>query len=130
MTSDDFLSLPPHRQSYLLDVAQISISNPNNKPEVNHIGLYPDGRQGNKLDNRMTSLEWSTKLENDKYSWENNLITSQKGEKRYNSKITEKQVIEIRAIGNNQTLIKTANEYKISLSLVSAIILRKTWKHI
>ena len=26
MTSYDFLSLPPHRQSYLLDVAQISIS--------------------------------------------------------------------------------------------------------
>lgn len=106
------------------------IPNPENKPEVNHKGLYPDGREGNKLDNRVVSLEWNTKSENDQHSWNNNLRISQKGEKRYNSKLTEKQVLEIRKIGNTQTLTKTAKQYNISISLVSAVILRKTWKHL
>ena len=54
------------------------------------------------------------------------------GEKNPNRKLTEEQVREIRKryIEGNYTLTSMASDYKVSLSCISFIINRRSWKHI
>lgn len=54
-------------------VALYFIPNPDNKPEVNHVGKDENGVI-NKQDNRALSLEWSTGKENIQHAWDNNLM--------------------------------------------------------
>ena len=60
-------------------VALAFIPNPNNKPQVNH-------KDGNKYNNHIDNLEWSTCQENVQHGWENGLYET-----------TRKCVIQIRS---------------------------------
>ena len=70
-------------------VAEAFISNPLNKPQVNH-------KDGNKQNNQYTNLEWCTNQENQDHSWKNGLIKVRYGEETNNSKLTNDQAKEIR----------------------------------
>lgn len=50
-------------------VANAFLDNPENKPYVNHI-------DGNKLNNRLSNLEWATASENAQHAWDTGLMQS------------------------------------------------------
>ena len=107
-------------------VAQAFILNPENKPEVNH-----KDKKGDKTDNRVENLEWATSKENWYHAFRTGLW-NKKGENQNTAKLTEEQVLEIRAkhvpkYGANAQL---AREYGVSKENIAAIVNRRTWKHI
>jgi hypothetical protein len=104
-------------------VAMAFIENPENKSQINHLN-------GLKKDNRVCNLEWCTGSENVIHSLNNNLKISQKGSEHGMSKLTEKNVLEIRKIGRTKTLKEIGKIYNVDASLISLVLLNKIWKHI
>lgn len=107
-------------------VAKTFVSNPENKPQVNH-------KSGNKLDNTLWNLEWNTAKENSNHAIAIG-IDSVVGEHNGRSILTEKQVIEIRSgyipkIYNNYRK-RMAEKYGISKSVIHKIVMGYSWKHI
>lgn len=105
-------------------VAILFIDNPLNAPEVNHI-------DGNKENNHYSNLEWCTSSENKRHAFKIGLRT-QSGENNNSSKLTEADVLEIRARYKPRivTLKMLANEYGMSKDGIEFIVNRRTWKHI
>ena len=101
-------------------VGQVFIPNPLNKPAINH-------KNGNKLDNSATNLEWVTVKENIEHSISTGLVDS-KGVKNAMSKLNEKQVTEIYKASGFQYEI--AKRYNITQTTVSEIKTGKNWKHV
>lgn len=104
-------------------VALTLIPNPENKPYVNH-------KDGNKLNNRVDNLEWSTCQENTKHAWDNGLCTIPLGELNNSSKLTESQVLEIRKLKGLDTHLSISKKYGVSQATISNILNRKIWTHI
>ena len=102
-------------------VAEVFIPNLENKPQVNHIN-------GIKTDNRLENLEWNTQSENMKHAYKNGLNFAHKGSKCNLSKLTDKEVEEIRKIGNSMYRKEVAKIYGISRITVGDIVNNKTWK--
>lgn len=101
-------------------VALMFIDNPENKPQINHI-------DGNKFNNVLSNLEWCTARENLKHAVDTGL-NKNKGEDASISKLTAKQVMEIR--DNPLSFSVIARKYSICSSSVFNIKQRKTWKHL
>ena len=91
--------------------------------QINHLN-------GLKDDNRVCNLEWCTGSENVIHSLKNNLKIPQKGSKHGMSKLTEREVLEIRKIGRSKTLKEIAKIYNVNMSLISLVLLNKIWKHV
>jgi len=102
-------------------IAETHILNPKNKPQVNH-------KDGIKVHNEKTNLEWSTKSENEKHAYKTGLKEGIKGEQHVFSKLTEKDVIQIRTskLGSRDL----SKMYNVSQSLICNIKSRKGWKHL
>lgn len=64
-------------------VAQYFISNPQNKPQVNHI-------DANKKNNHISNLEWATALENTRHAYKLNLIPTYIRTKLNTAKVSKK----------------------------------------
>jgi len=104
-------------------LAIATIPNPSNKPHVNHL-------DGIKWNNVAWNLEWATESENTQHAVDTGLMISIKGERHGRSKLTEKQVLEIRKIGNTMLQREIAEIYNVHREAISNILSRKCWKHI
>ena len=104
-------------------VAIAFIPNPEDKPEVNH-------KKGATKDNRISQLEWNTGGENQKHAYDTGLKVSIKGNKVNTCKLTEKEVLEIRTIGNSMSKAEIARQFGVTDVNIGCILRRTTWKHI
>lgn len=106
-------------------VAVHFIPNPDNKETVNHIN-------GNKRDNRAVNLEWCTQKENIHHSFRTGLQVIARGNRLPQTKLTETEVLEIRAkyIPHVYGRERLARDYNVSPEAIRAIIKRTAWKHI
>lgn len=98
--------------------------NPENKPTVNHI-------DGDKMNNHADNLEWATWSENNKHARVNKLNVAPSGENCYIAKLTEKEVREIRLLGESGfSNSEIAKKFPVTRKCISLIINRVNWKHI
>jgi hypothetical protein len=104
-------------------VAQAFIPNPENKPCVNH-------RDGNKLNNNVSNLEWVTYSENSLHALENKLSKSKKGEEHSQSKLSESQVIQILNEGKYDSFQAISNKWGVDRKQIEKILKRTSWTHI
>ncbi|UMZ35547.1 NUMOD4 domain-containing protein [Priestia megaterium] len=104
-------------------VAQTFISNPDNKPQVNH-------KNGVKNDNRLENLEWSTRQENIRHSIQSGLTKI--GSDSTSSKLTDNQVLEIRSLfaTKQYSFGELGRMFKVDSAGIGRIIKGLTWKHL
>jgi len=94
-------------------IAKAFITNPNNKPTVDHVNR-------NKLDNRIENLRWAT------ISEQNNNRNIAKGIRNAASKLTESDVVEIRESELNG--VELSVKYGVHRNTIYKVKSNKTWK--
>ena len=110
-------------------VAETFIPNPNDLYEINHI-------DGVKTNNNVSNLEWCDRMHNMQHAHKNGLIklNPAKGEKHYNTKLTDEQIRWIRDnyIPRHPEFGCTAMAKKLNYDqgALSKILNNKIWKHI
>lgn len=106
-------------------LAIMFIPNPHSKPCINHI-------DGNKLNNSLENLEWATYQENTQHAYRIGLQVSELGEDKGSSKLTNKEVKEIKQILKTTTLSQKqiGNMFGVGSSAISSIKNGRTWGHL
>lgn len=109
-------------------IAEHFIDNPNNYVELNHI-------DGNKLNNSIDNLEWSTRSLNMLHAYRTELSNSAKcanlGEKHGKSKLTNENVKDIwYRLLDGEKAVDIAKLYNVSKATIGNIKLKKNWKEL
>lgn len=89
--------------------------------EINH-------RNTDKNDNRPENFELLTHAENMRHARENGLM--QRGADRWNSKLTEKDILEIRSLYGSMSREEIGKRFGITKSHVWSVATNKVWKHV
>lgn len=93
-------------------------------------GMHINHKDGNKLNNHVSNLEYVTPSENQKHACRLHLIDS-RGEKHSQSKLTELQVMEILvAISSGEKTGDLAIKYDVHQSQISHIKAGRAWPHL
>lgn len=97
-------------------VAEAFIPNDLNKPQVNH-------KDGNKKNNKIDNLEWSTERENIKHGYQTGLQKAPNGEQHYNTKLSDviKKEIWFKRNVENKSLSELSNLYNTNKSNICKI---------
>lgn len=95
------------------------------------VGPRPDNCEARHLDgdpsnNRLDNLAWGTKAENEADKIKHGTLLC--GTANPASKLTEADVLRIRA--SNKRQVDLAQTYGVSQAAISAVRLRKIWKHV
>lgn len=105
-------------------VATAFLDNPENLPQVNHI-------DGNKQNNRIDNLEWTTASQNCRHAIDESLYQSARGETAGNVKLTEENVREIRRLAVIGLMHKEIAElFGVGRKNITKIVNRQRWKHV
>lgn len=94
-------------------------------PTPEHQAAHEDG---DRLNNRPSNLVWKTRVEN--YQDQIRHGTSKKGEGHHHARLTNADVLSIRALAGKRTGRAIAAQFGLSEGHVSGIINRRLWSHI
>ena len=121
--SDGYKEVRIKGKNYLYHriVAMTWLKNHNNFEQINHI-------DGNKTNNKVCNLEWCTPKQNLEHAANIGLMS--RGSNRYNSKLIESDIYDIRElIKNGKTILEISKLYNVSFQLISNIKRNKVWRH-
>lgn len=96
--------------------------------------LVVNHKNGIQTDNRVENLEWVTQSENVRHAWR--VLDAYKsrdtrGEKHHGAKLTERDVIAIRAmVRSGSRRNELAKKFGVDRSTINYIVSRKLWKHV
>lgn len=106
-------------------VAEAFVSNPEGKPQVNHLN-------SDIMDARATNLEWTTQAENIQYAFEQGRKVIKKGTDsnfcKYPASLIKDIYIEAKTSGKSQR--EVGEKYGVHQTVVSSLLTKKTWRHL
>jgi len=106
-------------------IAKTFIPNPENMPYTNHLN-------GVKSNNLPSNLEWCTPVRNVRHAHALGLVPYLEGEDNPASKLTDDEVVKIRARYKPGIVrqVDLAAEFGVSQRMISLIVRREKWTHV